>query len=160
MRITSTIYAAAMAVGMTLAAGSAFAQSQTCACVVSATSRIIGKVESVSGKNVRVTQEAGFASAQSNAQLQSGWTVMVGANSSTRLLLGAQECVVDLGANQSMTLISQGNGNICAAVRNEAPAGAGNTTAAAVGTLAGTAALVTGVIVFSQENETVSVSRQ
>lgn len=158
MRITSTIYAAAMAAGMTLAAGSAFAQSQTCACVVSATARIIGKVESVSG-NVRISQAAGFSPVQNQAALQAGATIIVGANSSTSLLLGT-DCRVDLTANQSMTLVSQGNGNICAAVRSETPAGAGSTTTAAVGTLAGTALLVGGVIVFSQEDETVSVSQQ
>lgn len=158
MRITSTIYAAAMAAGMTLAAGSAFAQGQTCACVVSATSSIIGKVESVAG-NVRISQAAGFSPVQNQAALQAGATIIVGAGSSTTLLLGTS-CRVNLGANQSMTLVSQGNGNICAAVRSEAAAGTGTPSAAAVGTLAGTALLVGGVIVFSQEDEKISVSQQ
>jgi len=156
MRITSTFYAAAMAAGMTLAAGAAFAQE--CACVVSSTARIIGKVDSVTG-NVRISQAAGFSPVQNQAALQRGATIIVGANSAASLTLGTG-CTVDLGANQSMTLVSQGNGNICAAVRNDAPAAAGNTTAAAVGTLAGTALLVGGVIVFSQKDETISVSQQ
>ena len=159
MRITSTIFAAAMTAGMTLAAVPAFAQGQACACIVSAaTSNIIGKVESVAG-NVRISQAAGYSPVQNQAALQAGATIIVGANSSTTLLLGTS-CRVNLVANQSMTLVSQGNGNICAAVRNEAAAAGGGTTGAAVGALAGTALLVGGVIVFSQEDDKVSVSQQ
>ncbi|MDN2583035.1 hypothetical protein [Aquibium sp. ELW1220] len=157
MRITSTLNAAVMAAGMTFAAGAAFAQDQVCKCVVSATANIIGKVESVEG-NVRISQAAGFSPVQDETALQKGATIIVGANSSTRLLLG-NDCRVELGANQSMTLVAQDSGNICAAVRNEAPP-TGNTTAAAVGALAGTALLVGGVIVFSQDDDKISVSQQ
>jgi hypothetical protein len=157
MRITSTLHAAVIAAGMIFAAGAAFAQGQGCACVVSSTANIIGTVESVEG-NVRISQAAGFSPVQDQAALQKGATIIVGANSSTSLLLG-NDCRVDLGANQSMTLVSQADGNICAAVRNEAPP-TGNTTAAAVGALAGTALLVGGVIVFSQDDDKISVSQQ
>jgi hypothetical protein len=158
MRITSAFYAAVMAAGMAFNAGSASAQGQGCACLVSSTANIIGKVESVEG-DVRITQQAGFSTVQDQAALQRGATIIVGAGSKTSLLLG-DNCRVDLGANQSMTLVPQADGKICAAVRSEVPA-AGNTTAATIGALTGLGLVAGGVIVLTQdEDKPIAVSQQ
>ena len=157
MRITSTIYTAAMAAGMTLATGSAFAQE--CVCRFSSNAAIIGKVESVSGTNVFITQPAGYSPVQGDAALQEGATIIVGKDSATSLLLGDQECRVDLKANQSMTLIEESRGAFCAMVKSQPAVVAGDTGAIlAVG--AGTSVLVTGIILFSQDDNSISVSQQ
>ncbi|WP_187972753.1 hypothetical protein [Aquibium microcysteis] len=141
---------------MTLAAGAAFAQE--CACVVTSTANIIGRVTAVKG-TVRISQQAGFSPVQNQSALQKGATIMTGGDGSTTLELGTG-CTINLVENQSMTLVSQANGNICAAVRTEAAAAGGVTTGAVVGVGVGTALLVGGVIVLSQDKETISVSQQ
>jgi len=139
--------AAVMVVGTSLASGPAFAQE--CTCEISSTATIIGEVLSVSG-DVRISQAANFTRAPNGAPLQRGTTIIVG-RGATSLSLG-NDCRIDLGENSSMTLIPR-DGIICAAVRSEPVVASSSNVGAALGIAAGTALVVGGVLLFSQEDE-------
>lgn len=139
--------AAVMAVGTTLAAGSAFAQE--CTCEISSTATIIGEVLSVSG-DVRISQAASLAPVPSGASLQRGTTIIVGRGTAS-LSLG-NDCRIDLGNNSSMTLIPR-DGIICAAVRSEPVVASSSNAGTALGIAAGTALVVGGVLLFTQEDD-------
>lgn len=153
MRITSIGRVAALAVGMTVLAGTAMAQE--CTCRVPLAEGSVGQILNASG-DVRIAQATNFSRASGGADLELGTRVIVG-RGSANVRIG-NNCDIALGANSSLTLIPT-NDFICVAVETGQTV-AFNNVGTALGVAGGTLLVVGGAIIFSQDSKPPSVSAQ
>jgi len=157
MRTISKACSAALAVGLSIFAGSALAQE--CTCRVPLTTGTVGQIVDASG-DVRIAQATNYIRATRGAGLGRATRIIVGRGSaSVRLGSG---CEISLGANSSLTLIATGD-SICAAVatgRTAAFRARPFNVGAALGVAGGSLLLAGGVILFTQDDDAPPVSAE
>jgi hypothetical protein len=165
MQTISKACSVALAVGLSIFAGSALAQE--CACRIPLTAGTVGQIVNATG-DVRVAQATNYTPASSGAVLGRATRIIVGRGSASVRLGGG--CEIALGANSSLTLIPTG-GSICAAVERGQTAAFRNTrtllnrapafnVGTALGVAGGSLLLAGGVILFTQDEDAPPVSAE
>jgi hypothetical protein len=100
--------------GNVIGAGDAYAQSQSCSCLLSAgTPGVIGSVHG----NVFVTQKSGAVEGQPDMPLGAGASVIVGPRSTSVVHFG-QKCMLQLTANTTLEVRPQG-AQLCLSVNRQ-----------------------------------------
>lgn len=157
MQTISKACSVALAVGLSIFAGSALAQE--CACRIPLTAGTVGQIVNATG-DVRVAQATNYTPASSGAVLGRATRIIVGRGSASVRLGGG--CEIALGANSSLTLIPTAD-YICAAVdtgRTAAFRGRPFNVGAALGVAGGSLLLAGGIILFTQDEDAPPVSAE
>ena len=157
MQTISKACSVALAVGLSIFAGSAWAQE--CACRIPLTAGTVGQIVNATG-DVRVAQATNYVRAERGAVLRRATRIIVGRGSASVRLGGG--CEIELGANSSLTLIPTAD-SICAAVdtgRTAAFRGRPFNVGAALGVAGGSLLLAGGIILFTQDEDAPPVSAE